>query len=192
MGRGAMVRAPVARAHMRVFLACVLMLCHGTQIRGLWGGHINPTGKSLLIRQLCKPRNQKYFPSPPTQIYAYPTSGPAPIEGRCSTSPNAGRDAVDRRRQRAMRAGRMICLQRTASRVVSGAPMPASVKPCVRQAAPVSQPAGPGRARSKPLKHARDAGVFSGVPVGPTRSCAFFMHARLGCIARPASCALYC
>ena len=54
-----------------------------------------PTGKSLLIfRNRVKPRNQKYFASPLTQIRCI--SKPSwPDRGALRTSRNAGRDAVD-------------------------------------------------------------------------------------------------
>jgi hypothetical protein len=65
------------------------------QIRTIGLRQINPTGKSLLIfRNRVKPRNQKYFASPPTQIRCI--SKPSrPDRGALRTSRNAGRDAVD-------------------------------------------------------------------------------------------------
>src|SRR6476646_11768432 len=87
---------------------------------------ISTTGKSLLIfRNRVKPRNQKYFPSPPTQIRCI--SKPSrPDRGALRTSRNAGRDAVDAAASgEQQRAGRMM-LQRTAKSCRSDAPMPAS------------------------------------------------------------------
>src|SRR5258708_26142363 len=65
------------------------------QIRAFGLRQIDPTGKSLLIfRNRVKPRNQKYFASPPTQIRCIsPTS--CPTEGRCARHETRVRDAVD-------------------------------------------------------------------------------------------------
>src|SRR6478736_3650589 len=87
---------------------------------------ISTTGKSLLIfRNRVKPRNQKYFPSPPTQIRCI--SKPSrPDRGALRTSRNAGRDAVDAAASgEQQRAGRMMP-KRTAKSCGSDAPMPAS------------------------------------------------------------------
>jgi hypothetical protein len=96
------------------------------QIRTIELRQISTTGKSLLIfRNRVKPRNQKYFPSPPTQIRCI--SEPSrPDRGALRTSRNAGRDAVDAAASgEQQRAGRMMP-KRTAKSCRPGAPMPAS------------------------------------------------------------------
>ncbi len=77
--------------------SCCLLICrHGKSnfcIR-LW--QINPTGKSLLIfRNRVKPRLQKYFCFPLTQISSLIRTVSFRQEGRIAIVTNAGRDAVD-------------------------------------------------------------------------------------------------
>src|SRR5260370_3569724 len=68
------------------------------QIRALGLRQVDPTGKSLLIfRNRVKPRNQKYFASPPTQIRCISATVLSHREGRIAIVTDAGRDAVDAR-----------------------------------------------------------------------------------------------
>src|SRR6266481_297655 len=109
-------------------------------------------GKSLLIfRNRVKPRNQKYFPSPPTQIRCI--SKPSrPDRGALRTSRNAGRDAVDA----------------AASGVREEAQATVSNKPGHREEHEVSR---------KTI--ARGMPGVSGVTVVTTLVCFFHLHARL-------------
>src|SRR4029077_8042973 len=79
---------------------------------------INATGKSLLIfRNGVKPRNQKYFASPPTQIRCIsPTS--CPTEGRCARHETRAGMRWTRRRQASNSEPDEECRRVRPSRVV--------------------------------------------------------------------------